>query len=112
MFGTLLLTLMLSALPVASAASMTLRAGQTATLNGAKITLLRFTDSRCPEKAICVMAGNVKASLFVVRGKSARLHTVYLPGVPVQTAAGEVSLKAATRRENSAAQRLTLVIGK
>ncbi|MDV6375935.1 hypothetical protein [Deinococcus arenicola] len=90
------------ALPAASAASVTLEAGQTITVQtitagGAKITLLRFSDSRCPERAICVMAGNVKASLFVVRGKSARLYTVYLPGVPVQTLAGKVELKAATR---------------
>lgn len=112
MLRSLLLTLMLAALPVASAASMTLKAGQTATVSGAKITLLRFTDSRCPEKAICVMAGNVKASLFVVRGKSARLYTVYLPGVPVQTAAGEVSLRAATRLDSSSAQRLTFMVGK
>lgn len=100
------------ALPAASAASVTLGAGQTTTVDGAKITLLRFTDSRCPEKAICVMAGNVKASVFMVRGKSARLYTVYLPGVPVQTLTGDVSLKAATRRESGGAQKLTFVLGK
>ncbi|MFK7601187.1 hypothetical protein ACI3L1_03125 [Deinococcus sp. SM5_A1] len=111
MLKLLLLTAVL-ALPVASGASVTLGAGQTATVDGARITLLRFTDSRCPEKAICVMAGNVKASLFVVRGKSARLHTVYLPGIPVSTAAGELSLKAATRREGSGAQKLTFVVEK
>ncbi|QLG09587.1 hypothetical protein HLB42_01525 [Deinococcus sp. D7000] len=107
MLKTLLLTLTLAALPAASASSVTLGAGQSAALNGAKVTLLRVTDSRCPLTAICVMAGNVKASLFVVRGTSARLYTVYLPGVPVQTAAGRVTLKAATRREEGGAQRLT-----
>lgn len=97
------------ALPAASAASVTLEAGQTITAGGAKITLLRFTDSRCPERAICVMAGNVKASLFVVREKSARLYTVYLPGVPVQTLAGKVELKAATR---GVGQKLRFEVGR
>ncbi|QFP77990.1 hypothetical protein [Deinococcus sp. AJ005] len=112
MLKTLFLTLTLAALPAASATStsITLTAGQTVTSGGAKITLLRFSDSRCPVKAICVMAGNVKASVFVVRGKSARLYTVYLPGVPIQTAAGKVVLKAATRLEDGSAQRLTFLI--
>ncbi|CAM3667390.1 hypothetical protein DESA109040_19200 [Deinococcus saxicola] len=112
MLKTLLLTLTLTVLPAASAASVTLRAGQTATVSDTKITLLRFTDSRCPEKAICVMAGSVRASVFVVKGKSARLYTVYLPGVPVQTAAGMVVLRAATRLDNGSAQRLTFVVEK
>ena len=108
----LLLTLTLAGLPAASAASVTLGAGQSVNAGGARVTLLRFTDSRCPQKAICVMAGNVKASIFVVRGKSARLHTVYLPGVPVQTRAGDVTLKAATRLENNSAQQLSFEVGR
>ena len=107
-----LLTLALASVPAAAAASLTLGAGQTTTLNGTKVTLLRVTDSRCPPRAICVMAGHVKASLFVVKGSSARLHTVYLPGVPVVTAAGEVGLKAATRRESNGPQRLTFQVGR
>ncbi len=112
MVKTLLLTLTLTLLPAARAVPLTLRAGQTASLNGTNITLLRFNDSRCPLKAICVMAGNVRASVFVVKGKSARLYTVYLPGVPVVTAAGEVRLRAATRSENGGAQRLTFEVGR
>lgn len=112
MFKLLLLTLTLTGLPAASAASVTLSAGQSVAIGGAKVTLLRFTDSRCPEKAICVMAGNVKASVFVVRGTSARLHTVYLPGRAVPTAAGALSLKAATRREGGLLQRLRFEVGK
>lgn len=112
MFRPLLLTLTLAALPAASATSLTLGAGQSATLNGAKVTLLRFTDSRCPLKAICVMAGHVKASVFVVKGTSSRLSTVYLPGIAVQTAAGRVTLKAATRRESGAPQRLTFEVAR
>ncbi|CAM3522668.1 hypothetical protein [Deinococcus frigens] len=59
MFKTVLLTLTLAALPAASAASVSLAPGQSITVSGTKITLLRFTDSRCPERAICVMAGAV-----------------------------------------------------
>ncbi|CAM3522673.1 hypothetical protein [Deinococcus frigens] len=43
---------------------------------------------------------------------SARLYTVYLPGVPGQTAAGQVSLKAATRRDQGLVQRLTFEVRK
>ncbi|GGL90707.1 hypothetical protein GCM10010840_30950 [Deinococcus aerolatus] len=107
-----LLTLALASVPAASAASLMLGAGQSTTLNSTKVTLLRVTDSRCPLKAICVMAGHVKASLFIVKATSARLYTVYLPGVPVQTTVGRMILKAATRRESGAPQRLTFEVAK
>lgn len=112
MLKFVLLTLTLAGLPTASATSVSLGAGQSVTVGGAQVTLLRFTDSRCPEQAICVMAGNVRASVFVVRGTSARLHTIYLPGGPVATAAGALSLKAATRRESGGARKLSFVVGK
>ncbi|EYB69426.1 hypothetical protein DEIPH_ctg008orf0164 [Deinococcus phoenicis] len=97
----LLLLLALTGLPTASAApkphTLTLQAGQTASLNGAQLTLLRFTDSRCPPRALCVMAGNVTAKVFVRRGQSSRLYTVVLPGQAVGTLAGKLKLTAATR---------------
>ncbi|GAA5514498.1 hypothetical protein Dcar01_03254 [Deinococcus carri] len=99
----LLLALALAGLSPASAAPgpdvLRLHAGQTTTANGAQITLLRFSDSRCPPRAYCILAGNVTAKVFVRKGPSARLYTLFLPGQAVNTPGGKLNLTAATRAE-------------
>ena len=85
---------------VPAAQTLTLRAGQTATVGDARITLLKFSDNRCPPAAHCLLAGNVVAQVFVVRGSTSRLYPVFLTGRAVRTPAGLVRLKAATYREN------------
>ncbi|GGM09667.1 hypothetical protein [Deinococcus aerophilus] len=95
----------------ASAATLTLQAGQSALVGDTRVTLLRVNDSRCPPRAQCIVAGNVAARIFVVRGSSARLYTVLLPGPTVQTAAGALRLSAATGpQEDRRPPRLTFTV--
>ncbi len=97
----------------AGAATLTLQAGQTALTGGTKVTLLRVSDSRCPPRAQCIVAGRVTARVFVVRGSSARLYTVFLPGPAVQTAAGALRLSAATGPwENRRPPHLTFTVNR
>ncbi|WP_394649061.1 hypothetical protein [uncultured Deinococcus sp.] len=99
--------------PVPTPWTLTLAAGQTASVPAtpgqpaAKVTLLSFSDSRCPPRAYCFVAGNVKARVFVTRGASSRLYTLTLPGVSAATLAGPLRLTAATR-PGQGPQRLTL----
>lgn len=119
MFRHLLLLILLG-LPVAQAAptapaawTLTLRAGQTASVPAApgqpaaKVTLLGLRDARCPPRALCLIAGGVTARVFVTRGASSRLYTLTLPGVSAATLAGPLRLTAATR-PGAGPQRLTL----
>ena len=47
----LLTTLLLASLPLASAAPLTVRVGQTVRVGNANLTVLRLTDGRCPPRA-------------------------------------------------------------
>jgi hypothetical protein len=97
----------------ASAATLTLQAGQSALVGNTRVTLLRVSDSRCPPRAQCIVAGRVTARIFVVRGSSARLYTVFLPGPAVQTAAGALRLSAATGpQDNRRPPQLTFTVGR
>lgn len=106
----LLCTLLLTAFASASATTLTLTPGQTASVDGAKITLLRVTDSRCLPHAYCIMAGNVTASVMVSKLGTIRTLKVTLPGGAVNTPAGILRLQGATRMEKGQRQRLTLAL--
>ena len=88
---------LLGTLSAASATPLTLTAGQTVQTGGARITLLRVTDGRCPPRALCIMAGNLTASVMVTKGSVTRTLKLWLPGQAVNTPAGTLKLTAATR---------------
>ncbi|SMB89264.1 hypothetical protein [Deinococcus hopiensis] len=107
LFSALLLTL----LSVAGAARVILVPGQTAQLGNQTVTVLRVQDSRCPINARCIQAGELKASVLVIQGKTSRsrLLTLTLPEKPGTAWAG-LRLASATEVEigKKAPLRLTL----
>jgi hypothetical protein len=112
LLGAALLGTPAPAAAVPASWTLTLRAGQTAPLPAAgqpaaKVTLLSFSDSRCPPRAYCLVQGRVTARVFVTRGASSRLYTLTLPGGSAMTLAGPLRLTAATGRDEGP-QRLTI----
>jgi hypothetical protein len=112
LLGAALLGTPAPAAAVPTSWTLTLRAGQTAPLPAAgqpaaKVTLLSFSDSRCPPRAYCLVQGRVTARVFVTRGASSRLYTLTLPGGSAMTLAGPLRLTAATGRDEGP-QRLTI----
>ena len=101
-------TLFLAALSLASAAPLTVRLGQTVRVGGAKVTVLRVTDGRCPPRAYCLLAGQVTASVMVTKGSATRTLKLTLPGRAVNTPAGTLRLTGASRLGQFRTPRLTL----
>lgn len=66
-------------LGTASAATVTLQAGQTGPLGGQTLTVLSVQDSRCPVDVQCVRAGEVRASVLVRQSGHLRLLRLQLP---------------------------------
>ncbi len=62
----LVTTLLLAS--TASAATVTLQAGQTGMLGETKIPVLRVEDNRCPINAMCVRLGEIKVSVLASKG--------------------------------------------
>lgn len=109
---TLVCVSALACLPIASASTstFTVKLGQTVPLAGGQFTLVSMTDSRCPPRAFCLMAGNVRARVLLVQGQTSRFYTVFLPGQPVATISGTLRLKTATSRDTKGLPRLVFEV--
>lgn len=73
-----MLPLLLAASSCASAASVTLHAGQTGQLGDQKITVLSVRDSRCQPGTQCIRAGEIVAKVLV-SGRKLRFLTLQFP---------------------------------
>lgn len=78
---TLAFTLLLGS-SVASAASVTLQRGQTATLGHQTVTVVSVQDNRCPINARCVRAGELLAKVLVKHSGRLRFLTLQYPEAP------------------------------
>lgn len=64
----LLSTLLLASITSASAATVTLQAGQTGMLGDTRLTVIRVQDNRCPINVMCVRLGEIKVSVLATKG--------------------------------------------
>ncbi|MEF2277139.1 hypothetical protein V3W47_02435 [Deinococcus sp. YIM 134068] len=78
--------LMLAAVGVANAATLTLSPGQTGRLGDFTLTVLRVQDSRCRPDVQCVQAGELRASVLAREGNHVALLHFSLPAPLVTTA--------------------------
>lgn len=79
---TALAALASATLTSASAASVTLRAGQTGTLGERTLTVVRVQDSRCPPGKQCIWAGEIVAKVLVRSGSRVSFLTLKRPAGP------------------------------
>lgn len=97
------LTLLLAALPAASATSLSVHLGEWVPVNGGRVTFLNVKeDTRCPPRALCFLsAGGVKVKLRVEHGNKVETYLVSLPGQAVPTPLGRLWLKTVTKADRT-----------
>lgn len=69
----------LAATNLASASGVILGPGQTGLLGASKITVLKATDSRCPQEVQCIQAGELTVKLLLSQGSKSRLLYLRFP---------------------------------
>lgn len=92
----------------ASAAALTLQAGQTGQLGSKQITLLSLKDSRCPINAICIQMGDLTASVLISEKNTLRFAKLKYPEAKNITWTG-LRISEATSRLDGAKDRVIKV---
>ncbi len=78
--------------PVGQDGSTVLRLGQSAVVDGPRVTPLRVVeDSRCPANARCIWAGRVRVLVRITLGNGSSEHELTM-GQPIQIADGQLEL--------------------